>query len=104
MLWKYRHKEHIRHEGHERCCCWTHCFRTGSVDQFNSELNIQSSAQRCPEMTGNGGKSYARGLTGVKNVYLSNAIHESSIKLVRYQNRGFLNFYLREIKKGKTAT
>lgn len=55
-------------------------------------------------MTGSGGKSYARGLTKVRNEYLSNAVHESSIKLVRYQNREFLNLYLREVKKGKKPT
>lgn len=76
----------------------------GSIDQFDSALKLQSYAGRCPDMTGSGGKSYARGLTKVRNEYLSNAVHESSIKLVRYQNREFLNLYLREVKKGKKPT
>ena len=76
----------------------------GSIDQFDSALKLQSYAGRCPDMTGSSGKSYARGLTRVRNEYLSSAIHESSIKLVRYQNREFLNLYLREIKKGKKPT
>lgn len=76
----------------------------GSIDQFDSALKLQSYAGRCPDMTGSSGKSYARGLTRVRNEYLSNAIHESSIKLVKYQNREFLNLYLREIKKGKKPT
>ena len=76
----------------------------GGIDQFDSVLKLQSYAGSCPDMTGSGGKSYARGLTRVRNEYLANAVHESSIKLVRYQNREFLNLYLREIKKGKKPT
>ncbi|MCL4480216.1 MAG: transposase [Candidatus Thermoplasmatota archaeon] len=76
----------------------------GNIDQFDSALKLQSYAGRCPDMTGSGGKSYAKGLTKVRNEYLSNAVHESSIKLVRYQNREFLNLYLRELSKGKKPT
>ena len=54
--------------------------------------------------TGGAGKSCARKLTKVRNEYLSNAILESSIKLVGVSGREFLNLYLSEIKNGKKAT
>lgn len=76
----------------------------GGIDQFDSALKLQSYAGRCPDMTGSGGKLYAKRLTKVRNEYLSHAVHESSIKLVRYQNREFLNLYLREVAKGKKPT
>lgn len=76
----------------------------GRIEQFDSALKLQSYAGKCPDMTGGGGKTYARGLTRVRNRYLSRTVHESAIKLVRYQNREFLNLYLKETKKGKKPT
>ena len=35
----------------------------GSIDQFDSALKLQSYGGKCPDMTGSGGKSYARGIT-----------------------------------------
>ncbi len=55
-------------------------------------------------MTGSGGKSYAKGFTEVMNRNLSRTVYESTIRLVRYQNREFLNLYLNEVKKDKKPT
>ena len=50
----------------------------GSIDQFDSALKLQSCAGSCPDMTKSGGKSHSKGLTKVRNEYLSNAVHPST--------------------------
>ncbi|MEM4090028.1 MAG: hypothetical protein QXQ46_04650 [Thermoplasmatales archaeon] len=55
-------------------------------------------------MEGSGGKSKAKDLSKVTNPYLSNAVHQCFISLVKHRNEDFLELPDREIRKGKRRT
>ena len=76
----------------------------GDITQFPSVLKLQSYGGKCPDMTGSGGKSYAKKLTKIRNEHLSNAIHQSAVSLVNHRNREFYVLFNREINKRKTNT
>ena len=76
----------------------------GDITQFPSVLKLQSYGGKCPDMTGSGGKSYAKKLTKIRNEHLSNAIHQSAVSLVNHRNREFYVLFDREINKRKTNT
>ena len=65
----------------------------GNIDQFDSALKLESYGGKCPDMTGSGGKSYPKGITKVRNSYLSNAAHESAVSLVVHRNEEFYNLF-----------
>jgi transposase len=76
----------------------------GDITQFHSVTKLQSYGGKCPDMTGSGGKSYAKKLTKIRNEHLSNAIHQSAVSLVNHRNREFYDLFIREMGKGKTNT
>ena len=76
----------------------------GDITQFHSVLKLQSYGGKCPDMTGSGGKSYAKKLTKIRNEHLSNAVHQSAVSLVNHRNREFYDLFNREIDKRKTNT
>ena len=76
----------------------------GDITQFPSALKLQSYGGKCPDMTGSGGKSYAKKLTKIRNERLSNAIHQSAVSLVNHRNREFHDLFNRVIDKRKTNT
>ncbi len=76
----------------------------GDITQFHSVLKLQSYGGKCPDMTGSGGKSYAKKLTKIRNEHLSNAVHQSAVSLVNHRNREFHELFNREISKGKKDT
>ena len=65
----------------------------GSIEQFDSALKLQSYGGKCPEMTGSGGKAHPKGITRVRNNYLSNAVYESAVSLVVHRNKEFLDLF-----------
>ena len=76
----------------------------GNIDQFDSALKFQSYGGKCPDMTGSEGKSYPKGITSVRNSYLSNAAYESAVSLVAYRNEEFYNLFTMELEKKKSIT
>lgn len=76
----------------------------GDIDQFGSALKLESYGGKCPDMTGSGGKSYAKKVTKIRNSHLSNAIYESAVSLVMHKNHEFYDLFKREIDKKKTNT
>lgn len=76
----------------------------GDIKQFDSALKLQSYGGRAPNMEGSGGKNHATGLSKNRNPYLSHAVHQSVISLVKWQNGEFFEIYQREIDKGKKDT
>ena len=50
------------------------------------------------------GKSYARGITKVRNSYLSNAAYESAVSMVAHRNEEFYNLFNRELEMKKSKT
>ena len=76
----------------------------GDIKQFDSALKLQSYGGKCPDMTGSGGKSYPKGITKVRNAYLSNAVYESAVSLVVHRNSEFYNLFTRELEKKKSKT
>ncbi|OWP56396.1 MAG: hypothetical protein B2I17_06265 [Thermoplasmatales archaeon B_DKE] len=55
-------------------------------------------------MSGSGGKSYATGITRIRNEHLSNAVHESAVSLVLHRNHEFYELFNREMGKKKSRT
>ena len=55
-------------------------------------------------MTGSGGKSSTKGLTRVRNRYLSNAAYESAVSLVTHKNPELYSLFTRELEKRKSRT
>ena len=73
----------------------------GRIEQFDSALKLQSYGGKCPDMEGSGGKAFPRGVTKIRNAYLSNAVHESAVSLVKHMSGEFYELFLREKEKGK---
>ncbi len=76
----------------------------GDIGQFDSAVKLQSYSGKCPDMTGSGGKVFAKKLTKIRNPHLSHAVHESAISLVMHKNNEFYNLFNRELKKNKPKT
>ncbi len=76
----------------------------GSISQFDSVARLQSYGGKCPDMSGSGGKSYATGITRIRNEHLSNAVHESAVSLVLHRNHEFYELFNREMGKKKSRT
>ena len=49
-------------------------------------MKLQSYAGKCPDIEGSGGKTHSKGITHVRNKFLSNAVYESAISLVMNKN------------------
>ena len=76
----------------------------GDIKQFNSVEKLQSYGGKCPDMTGSGGKVYAKKVTKIRNSYLSNTVYECAVSLVTHKNHEFSELFDREIDKNKTKT
>ena len=74
----------------------------GNIEQFESALKLQSYAGKCPDIEGSGGKIHSKGITHVRNKFLSNAVYESAISLVMNKNKEFYDIFNREIGKKKS--
>jgi len=74
----------------------------GNIEQFESALKLQSYAGKCPDIEGSGGKTHSKGITHVRNKFLSNAVYESAISLVMNKNKEFYDIFNREIGKKKS--
>lgn len=74
----------------------------GNIEQFKSSLKLESYAGKCPDIEGSGGKTHSKGITHVRNKYLSNAVYESAISLVMNKNKEFYNVFNRELGKKKS--
>ena len=75
----------------------------GNIEQFKSPLKLESYAGKCPDIEGSGGKTHSKGITHVRNKFLSNAVYESAISLVMNKNREFYDIFNREIGKKKST-
>ena len=76
-------------------------FHGYDISPFDSALKLQSYGGKCPDMTGSGDKSYPKGITKVRNSYLSNAAYESAVSLVVHRNEEFYNLFTGELEKEK---
>lgn len=76
----------------------------GDITQSHSVLKLQSYKDKCPAMTGSGGKTYLKKLTKNRNEYLSNVVHQSAVFLVNQRNWEFYDLFNREVDKRKTNT
>lgn len=74
----------------------------GDIKQFGSALKLQSYGGKCPDITGSGGKTQAKGVTRVRNSHLSNAVYESAVSLVLHRNHEFHELFQREVTKKKS--
>ncbi|WP_084795488.1 transposase, partial [Acidiplasma aeolicum] len=74
----------------------------GNIEQFKSPLKLESYAGKCPDIESSGGKTHTKGITHVRNKYLSNAVYESAISLVMNKNKEFYDIFNREIGKKKS--
>ncbi len=75
----------------------------GNIEQFKSALKLESYAGKCPDIEGSGGKTHSKGITHVRNKFLSNAVYESAISLVMNKNKEFYDIFNREIGKKKST-
>ncbi len=76
----------------------------GDIKQFDSAVRIQAYGGKTPDMTGSGGKSWAKGTSKIRNPHLSNSVYECAVSLVLHKNPEFLAVYQREIDKKKKPT
>ena len=65
----------------------------GNIEQFKSPLKLQSYAGKYPDIEGPGGKTHSRGITYVRDKFLSNAVYESAISLVMNKNKEFYDIF-----------
>ena len=73
-----------------------------NIEQFKSPLKLESCAGKCPDIEGSGSKTHSKGITHVRNKFLSNAVYESAISLVMNKNKEFYDIFNREIGKKKS--
>ena len=51
----------------------------GNIEQFKSLLKLQLYTGKFPGIEGSGGKMHSKGITYVRNKFLSNAVYESAV-------------------------
>ena len=66
-------------------------------------MKLESYAGKCPDIEGSGSKTHSRGITHIRNKYLSTAVYENAVSLVMNKNKEFYDILNREIGKKKST-